>query len=72
MVCHVEVNMEKIWHVGYDGMAMPVSAKTKQEAEEKAEKYLTEKGYRCNLITAREASDGYLEWNRNFNIEILR
>lgn len=64
--------MEKIWHVGYDGMAIPVKANTKSEAEQKTKKYLIEKGYRCNTIVASEGSEGYLGWIRIFNLEVLQ
>lgn len=63
--------MKVIWHVGYDGMAMPVSAETKVEAEEKADKHLTDSGYRCSRIIASEASKGYMEWIAAHNIPIL-
>ena len=61
-----------IWHVGYDGMAIPVAAETTEEAREKAKKYLEGKGYRINLITVSEASEGYLEWIENYKIVILQ
>ncbi|MCY9593986.1 hypothetical protein PC41400_14665 [Paenibacillus chitinolyticus] len=61
-----------IWHVGYDGAAMPVEALTKQEAENKAKTYLDVKGTKCNLIYAQEASSGYLEWINDFGINVIR
>ena len=53
-------------------MAIPVAAETTEEAREKAKKYLEEKGYRINLITVSEASEGYLEWIENYKIVILQ
>jgi transposase len=63
---------DKLFHVGYDGAAMPVEAKSKQDAYDKAKRYLESRGYRLNLIVATPASDGYREWVRNTGQEILR
>ncbi|WDH82437.1 hypothetical protein PUW24_06095 [Paenibacillus urinalis] len=63
--------MNMIWHVGCDGMAMPVAAETRAEAEQKAEKHLAENGYRCGRILATKASQGYLEWIEAHQIPVL-
>jgi transposase len=62
---------DRLFHVGYDGAAMPVAAKSKQDAYDKAKRYLESRGYRLNLIVATPASEGYREWVRSTGQEVL-